>query len=152
MNYLNEKNLFLGTYNLDKLLGNLDDIVLENDIKDNNYPPYNLIKVSDNSYLIEIALLGFNKKDLSVSSKDNKLYIEGKTSKDRNVEFLFQGIKTKNFRHQFNLSETILVKSANYEDGILSIDLENIIPDEKKLKNIPINIKSKLFEEEKELG
>jgi molecular chaperone IbpA len=117
------------------------------------YPPYNIRKVEDNKYLIELALAGFSRNDIEILLEDNVLKISGKSkSDDSGDSFLHKGIAERAFNRTFSLADTIEVKNADLINGMLKIWLENIIPDNKKSKKIDINdAPSKTSKKEKEL-
>jgi molecular chaperone IbpA len=117
------------------------------------YPPYNIRKVEDNKYLIELALAGFSRNDIEILLEDNVLKISGKSkSDDSGDSFLHKGIAERAFNRTFSLADTIEVKNADLINGMLKIWLENIIPDNKKSKKIDINdASSKTSKKEKEL-
>ena len=117
------------------------------------YPPYNIRKVEDNKYLIELAVAGFSRNDIEILLEDNVLKISGKSkSDDSGDSFLHKGIAERAFNRTFSLADTIEVKNADLINGMLKIWLENIIPDNKKSKNIDINdAPSKTSKKEKEL-
>ena len=102
------------------------------------YPPYNLIRDGEN-YTLELALAGFTEKDLTVELKDNKLSIENKRddATDNDV-YIHRGIASRYFRREWLLHDDVVVKSAELNNGMLSISLEKIIPEEKKPKIIKI--------------
>ena len=103
-----------------------------------NYPPYNIRKGNEeDSYLIELAVAGFGKDDLSVTVKENNLTIEGDISHKDNA-FVHQGISQRKFSRNFVLAEDVLVKGSDLSNGILSIFLERVIPEEKKARTIDI--------------
>ena len=108
-----------------------------------NYPPYNIHKLSDNDYKIEVALAGFSKEDIELELKDSTLTIRNKTKEkvinDENNGVIHKGISTRQFERSFTISEDIKVKNAELKNGLLNIDLERIIPDEKKTRLIDIN-------------
>lgn len=107
-----------------------------------NYPPYNIVKVDEDNYVIELAVAGFKQDELDVELKEGVLYIEGKKGEqDENTQYLHKGISARHFRRSFTLSDTIVVKGADYHDGILVINLENVIPEEKKPRKIAIGDK-----------
>jgi len=106
-----------------------------------NYPPYNIVKVDEDNYAIELAVAGFNKNELTIELKEGVLYIEGKKSHDdvdESTQYLHKGISARSFRRSFTLSDTIVVRGADFNDGILKINLENVIPEEKKPRVIEI--------------
>lgn len=102
-----------------------------------NYPPYNIKKVADNKYVIELAVAGFAKSDIEVTFEDNKLIISGKSQED-NDNFLFKGIANRAFTRTFLLDEHIEINDAAMMNGMLKIALEKIIPEHKKPKKIEV--------------
>ena len=108
-----------------------------------NYPPYNIHKLNDNSYKIEVALAGYTKDDIELELKENTLTVRNK-SKEKIINkesnnIIHKGISTRQFSRSFTISEDIKVKKAELKNGLLNIDLERIIPDEKKSRLIEIN-------------
>jgi len=105
------------------------------------YPPYNVIKVSDTEYIIELAVAGFKKDDIEIRMVEDKLSIESidlKTSEVSEKEYLHKGISARHFRRGFTLSEDMLVKDASMADGMLTIHMERIVPEDKKPRTIKI--------------
>ena len=103
-----------------------------------NYPPYNIRKGNEeDSYLIELAVAGFGKDDLSVMVKENNLTIEGDIS-HKDSAFVHQGISQRKFSRNYVLAEDVLVKGSDLSNGILSIFLERVVPEEKKARTIDI--------------
>jgi len=106
------------------------------------YPPYNIRKVEDNKYVIEMAVAGFGKQDLELELQEGVLTIKGSTSTDTDgEEFVFKGIADRAFTRKFTLADTVEVKNADLINGMLKIWLERFIPEEKKAKKIDINDK-----------
>ena len=105
-----------------------------------NYPPYNIVKTSDEKYCIELAVAGFDKSDIEIESKDNVLTVKSKSRPegDDDKEFLHKGISNRAFNKAFNLAEYVTVNGASFKDGILSIELERIVPEAMKPKTIKI--------------
>jgi molecular chaperone IbpA len=105
-----------------------------------NYPPYNIIKSGETTYVIEVAVAGFAESELDVEVKDGELIIKGeKEGKDeQGPEYLHQGIAHRNFLRTFALAENVEVKGASVKNGILAITLEHIIPESAKPKKIAI--------------
>ena len=106
-----------------------------------NYPPYNIVKTGDNKFDIEVALAGFNKKDINVTSENGMLTIESKQedkSKDKDGEVLHKGISKRYFKKSFTIADDVEVKGAELKDGLLKVSMEKIIPESKKLKTISI--------------
>ena len=111
------------------------------DIPTVNYPPYNLVKTGDNKFDIEVALAGFNKKDINVSVENGMLTIESKQedkSKDKDGEVIHKGISKRYFKRSFTIADDVEVKGAELKDGLLRVSMEKIIPESKKLKTITI--------------
>jgi len=103
-----------------------------------NYPPHSILKTSDTNYLIELAVAGFKESELQISVEDRTLTVKGQ-HEDRGREYIHKGISNKKFKRQFRLSEYVEVAGANLEDGILAIQLQIVLPEEKQPKMIPIN-------------
>ena len=111
------------------------------DVPTINYPPYNIVKTGDNKFDIEVALAGFNKKDINVTSENNMLTIESKQdekSKDKDGEVIHKGISKRYFKRSFTIADDVEVKGAELKDGLLKVSMEKIIPESKKLKTITI--------------
>ena len=112
------------------------------DVPTVNYPPYNLVKTGDNKFNIEIALAGFNKKDINITSENGMLTIESKQdekSKDiKDGEVIHKGISKRYFKRSFTIADDVEIKGAELKDGLLKVSMEKIIPDAKKLKTITI--------------
>ena len=126
----------------DNLFDDFDRIYKFNSDSINHYPPYNIRKINDTDYVIELAIAGFGKKDIEVKSQENTLTIKSKDKKDEVLEkdesVLHRGISQRSFKRSFTIAEDVVVKGADLKDGLLSVKLERIIPDEKKPKIIDI--------------
>lgn len=107
--------------------------------KTTGYPPYNIAKMDENKYVIELAVAGFSKSELSIEMVDNALIVSGKTTSDPNANYVFKGIADRAFSRTFSVADTVEIKNAELINGMLKIWLENIIPDSKKPKQIEIN-------------
>lgn len=118
----------------------LFDKLFDLDTNTNTYPPYNIVKISDNNYLIEMALAGFSKKDVEIQVTDGELVVKSANSnkKSNNNDIIHKGISYRNFQRKFTLSEDIYVKDAEMNNGMLKITLERKIPEHKKPKLISI--------------
>ena len=103
-----------------------------------SYPPYNLVKDGDN-YTIEMALAGLTDKDIDVEVAENVLTISYEKVEDKDEEVIHKGLAMRSFKRSFNLAEDIEVKKASFKNGLLSIVMERIIPDEKKPRKIKIS-------------
>jgi len=105
-----------------------------------NYPPYNIKKVDDNKYVVELAVAGFGKSDVEITFDDGKLIVAGKTADDSETEnFLYKGIANRAFARTFILNDQVEIKNAEMLNGMLKIFFERIIPEHKKPKKIEIN-------------
>ena len=126
----------------DNLFDDFDRIYKFNSDSINHYPPYNIHKINDTDYVIELAIAGFGKKDIEVKSQENTLTIKSKDKKeevsDKDESILHRGISQRSFKRSFTVAEDVVVKGADLKDGLLSVKLERIIPDEKKPKIIDI--------------
>jgi molecular chaperone IbpA len=101
-----------------------------------NYPPYNLVQVSNVESRLELALAGFKKKEVFVYTQDGKLFVDGKKEdKESEYNYLHKGLAHRSFTRSWTLSEDTEVKSVDFEDGLLTITLARIIPDHHKRKD-----------------
>jgi molecular chaperone IbpA len=117
------------------------DRLFDENVVTTNYPPYNIVKTSDEKYAIEIAIAGFSKDDIEIETKENTLVIKtsDKEEEDKNdVEYLHKGISARAFKRSFSLADDVVVKGATFKNGLLIVDLERIIPEEKKPRLIDI--------------
>ena len=106
-----------------------------------NFPPYNIVKTGENTYDIELALAGFNKKDIEVEYKENVLVVKSKKqeeAKDEDGNIIHRGISKRMFAKSFTIANDVEVKGAELKDGLLKVSLERIIPEHKKAKLIDI--------------
>jgi len=106
-----------------------------------NFPPYNIVKTGENSYDVELALAGFNKKDIEVEYKENLLTVKSKKqeeTKDEDGNVIHRGISKRMFSKSFTIANDVEVKGAELKDGLLKVSLERIIPEHKKAKLIDI--------------
>ena len=108
-----------------------------------NYPPYNIVKTGENQYNVEVALAGYNKKDIAIEYADNLLTIksvkkDSSETKDENGNVIHQGISKRYFSKSFTIADDTEVKGAELKDGLLKVSLERIIPEAKKPRQIEI--------------
>jgi len=122
------------TIGFDSFFNTLDSIT-GTDVK--GYPHYNIKKLDDNKWIIELALAGFSKDDIEIEVKDNVMTINGEL-KEENNEFVYKGISSRKFSKSFTLAEFTECESAQMENGILSITLEKNIPEDKKPQKVKI--------------
>ena len=103
------------------------------------YPPYDIMKEDEYNFRIEMALAGFGKEDIEVEVAENVLTIKSVKENDHDTKNVYKGISYRKFTREFTIADDIEVKDAKLEDGLLTIKLEKIVPEEKKPKLIKIN-------------
>ena len=106
-----------------------------------NYPPFDLIKVGENEYRIELAVAGFKPDELDITAQQNVLIVSGRKNEDseqKGSDYIYRGIATRSFERRFALADHINVKAADMKDGLLAIDLVREIPESMKPKKIDI--------------
>lgn len=102
------------------------------------FPPVNIIKTGDYTYSVELAVAGYKRDEIDITTEKNSLRVTGKKVEKDEREYIAKGIAGRTFSRQFVLSDTVVVRDANLADGILSIELENVIPEEQKPRKIEI--------------
>ena len=126
----------------DSIFEEFDRLLESTERYNSNYPPYNIRKVNDNDYKIEVALAGYSKGDIELELKDSTLTVRNKIKEkvinEDGKDVIHKGISTRQFERSFTISEDIKVKNAELKNGLLNIDLERIVPDEKKPRLIDI--------------
>ena len=140
MTFTYGRNLLPSTVGFDRLLSTMEefDKMFEN-TKTPTYPPYNIVKFDENNYEIQIAVAGFDKNDITIETNRDVLTVNGVSQKaETEVNYLHHGLAARDFRHTFRLSDTVVVNNADIVNGVLKINLENVIPEEKKPRKIPI--------------
>src|SRR3984957_11134920 len=125
---------FRSTVGFDRLL----DLLETADTRE-GYPPYNIERSDENNYRVSIAVAGFGEKDLSVDVRDGVLTVAGKREEAQKPTYLHQGIAGRAFERSFQLAEHVEVKAAKLENGLLHVELERRVPEEKKPRKITIN-------------
>jgi len=131
----NISNHFIGWDDQIKNLEKIGEKIVKNS---GNYPPYNVVKEDEDTFLIEFAVAGFSKKDISVEQEKNALIITGLIEEDEEKNYAHKGIATRSFTRAFALAEYVEVKSATFEDGILTVKLVRVLPEEEKPRQITI--------------
>ena len=106
---------------------------------ENNYPPYNIERLSEDRYQISLAVAGFAPSDIAITAEQNVVTIEGNKPDNAERNFIHRGISTRNFKRKFNLADYVQVKSASFENGLLKVDLVREIPEAMKPRRIAIN-------------
>jgi len=102
------------------------------------FPPYNIEKVEDGKYKITFAFAGFTKNDIEVTCKENTLKVSGKVEMPKNAEYLYKGIAERAFNQSFKLADYTTVVGAEMKDGLLHLDVEQKLPEDKKEKKVNI--------------
>jgi molecular chaperone IbpA len=126
---------FRSTVGFDHLFDMLDQVADAG----NGYPPYNIERTDDTHYRITVAVAGFAEKDLNVEVRDGVLSVAGKREDAGKPSYLYQGIAGRTFERRFQLAEHVEVQAAKLENGLLHVDLERVVPEEKKPRRISIN-------------
>jgi len=133
--------LFRSTIGFDRLFDRLDSVAQYD--TNQSYPPYNIERSDETHYRISLAVAGFADKDLTVEVRDGVLTVQGKRNEEsertESSGYLYQGIAGRAFERRFQLAEHVEVRGAKLENGLLHLDLEQIVPEEKKPRRIAIN-------------
>lgn len=107
----------------------------------NNYPPYNIIKTKENNYELEVAVTGFDKDEITVEIDQNLLIVRGERSEsatDTDRQFLHHGLASRDFTRTWPLAEHIQVGDVKIKNGVLTVNLERIIPESLKPRTLQI--------------
>ena len=122
----------------DHMFDQLGRYVTDN-VTSTGFPPYNIRKDGENNFVIEMALAGFNKKDIEVEVEDGTLSIRSvkEDTSEANSE-IYRGIAYRKFERKFTLADSVVVNGAKLENGMLTVDLEHVVPEEKKPRLITI--------------
>ena len=120
----------------DSIFEEFDRMLESTERYNSNYPPYNIRRINENDYKIEVALAGYSRDDIELELKENTLTVRNK-QKEKVVNeegncVIHKGISTRQFERSFTISEDIKVKNAELINGLLNIDLERVVPEEKK--------------------
>jgi molecular chaperone IbpA len=126
------KNFSIG---FDRMFDSLSEV---SKLNTTGFPPYNIKKVADGKYQISFAVAGFDKNDIEVSCKENTLKVSGKIEMPKETEYLYKGIAERAFNQSFKLADFTNVIDAEMKDGMLHINLEQNLPEEKKAKTVKI--------------
>jgi molecular chaperone IbpA len=116
----------------------LFDMLENNNFGGESYPPFDLIRLDDNRYRIELAVAGFRREDIEITSQQNSLLVRGQKGDEDGSTYVHRGIANRAFERRFALADHIHVRGADLRDGMLSIDLEREIPEEMKPRRIDI--------------
>ena len=131
--------LFRHTVGFDRMQRLLDS-AMRHENGGQSYPPYNIESRGENAYRISMAVAGFSPEELSVTIKEQSLLISGQTAPhEDDVSYLHRGIAARNFERRFELAEGVEVSGSSLVNGLLHIDLERVIPEEKQPRAIEIS-------------
>ena len=126
------KNFSIG---FDRMFDSLNEV---SKINTSNFPPYNIRKIKDGKYQVEMALAGFSKSDIKCELQDGMLTVVAKKEQKDSDNLIHQGIASRSVLRKFTLSEYMKVEDADFKDGMLKIKLYQDLPEEKKPKTIKI--------------
>jgi molecular chaperone IbpA len=102
------------------------------------YPPYDIVRKGEDQFLINIAVAGFSRDEITITSEASQLTVTGRKPEKDDTEYLYQGISARSFERRFNLADYIEVESADFENGLLHINLARRIPEKLKPRKIAI--------------
>ena len=111
---------------------------VDNNVQSTGFPPYNIRKEGDYNYVIEMALAGFGKEDIQVEVAESTLSIRSVKENPEDDSTQYRGISYRRFERKFTLADDLVVNSANLENGMLYVDLERVVPEEKKPRLITV--------------
>jgi molecular chaperone IbpA len=130
-------------------IASMMDRVLSNESATQSYPPYNIEKLTDDSYRISIAVAGFSDADLNVEVRDKNLIVTArKADEDGEKAYLHRGIATRAFERRFHLADHVQVTGAEHLDGMLHIELERQVPEALKPRRIAISSETRAIEKD----
>lgn len=121
----------------DRIFDHLNNYV-SNNVTSTGFPPYNIRKEGDYNYVIEMALAGFSKKDIEIEVADGTLTIRSTKENEESEDTIHRGISYRKFNRKFTIADDIIVNDASLENGMLQINLERIVPEEKKPRLIEV--------------
>ena len=126
------------TVGFDEMLNRVQSLNIDYSKAMYAFPPYNIVKLDENKYRVEVAVAGFCKNELEVEVKENTLVLSGKSKTDESENFVHKGIANRAFKRSFELADTVEVQSSELTNGMLKVFLENIIPESRKPKKVDI--------------
>ena len=125
----------------DSVFDHFESLFNESPSLHTNYPPYDILKTDEHSYVIELAVAGFSKKDIAVTVENGVLTVESDregTAESNGQEIIHRGISKRYFKKSFSISDDVEIRGAELKDGLLRISMEKIIPESRKRKEISI--------------
>ena len=111
---------------------------VDNNVQSTGFPPYNIRKEGDYNYTIEMALAGFGKKDIEVEVAESSLSVRSMKENDEDDSTVYRGISRRRFDRKFTVADDVVVNGASLENGMLTINLERVVPEEKKPRTITV--------------
>lgn len=103
-----------------------------------NYPPFDLIRVDDNHYRINLAVAGFSRDEIDITAQQNQLIVSGKRSDEEGIDYIHRGIANRQFERKFGLADFVKVAEADLKDGLLSVELVREIPEAMRPRKVAI--------------
>lgn len=134
-NVFNHDRFLSSTLGFDRIFNILENT---NNVTTASFPPVNIVKLDEDNFVIELAVAGYKQSEIEITSQLNSLKIVGKKEEKDERTYVSKGIAGRSFSRDFTLADTIVVRDADLVDGILSVRLENVIPEEKKPRKIAI--------------
>ena len=125
----------------DSVFDHFESLFNESPSLHTNYPPYDILKTDEHSYVIELAVAGFSKKDIAVTVENGILTVESDhkgNAENSGQEIIHRGISKRYFKKSFSISDDVEIRGAELKDGLLRISMEKIIPESRKRKEISI--------------
>jgi len=122
----------------DRMFNELDRLLQTNGGTNKGYPPFNIEKLTETTYRITMAVAGFTEKDINVTLQENTLTVQGEKTEEGTKEYIHRGIANRSFKHEFVIGDRVEINTASLKDGMLVIDLTEIVPEESKPKKIPL--------------
>ena len=125
----------------DSVFDHFESLFNESPSLHTNYPPYDILKTDEHSYVIELAVAGFSKKDIKVTVENGVLTVESDregNAENSGQEIIHRGISKRYFKKSFSISDDVEIRGAELKDGLLRISMEKIIPESRKRKEISI--------------
>ena len=126
---------------VDSVFDHFESIFNDSPSLHTNYPPYDIVKTDEHSYVIELAVAGFSKKDIAVTVENGVLTVESDregNAESSGEEIIHRGISKRYFKKSFSISDDVEIRGAELKDGLLRISMEKIIPESRKRKEISI--------------
>ena len=111
---------------------------VDNNVQSTGFPPYNIRKEGEYNYVIEMALAGFGKDDIEIEVAESNLTIRSVKENSEDDSTVYRGISYRKFERKFTLADDIVVPGAKLENGMLTVELERVVPEEKKPRLIPV--------------